>query len=114
MLVLVALMQLSTLSGVSAGAKKPPMGWNSWDCFQGNLNETGALEVATAMQEYLLPSGYDTLTIDEFWYKGDCQEGSGCIDAHGRPQPDTSKWPSAAGGKGFKAVADKIHAMGLD
>ena len=37
------------------------------DCFQGNLNETGALEVAAAIKKYLLPSGYDTLTIDEFW-----------------------------------------------
>ena len=92
---------------------KPPMGWNSWDCFQGNLNETGALEVAAAMKKYLLPSGYDTLTIDEFWYAGDCQAGSGCLDAHGRPQPDVSKWPSSAGGKGFKPIIDRLHALGL-
>ena len=71
------------LSAVATATRKPPMGWNSWDCFQGNLNETGALEVASVMRTYLLPSGYDTLTIDEFWYKGDCKEGSGCIDAHG-------------------------------
>ena len=102
-------------SGVlsAVATRKPPMGWNSWDCFQGNLNETQALEVASVMRTYLLPSGYDTLTIDEFWYKGDCKEGSGCIDAHGRPQPDTAKWPSAAGGKGFKPIIDKMHAMGL-
>ena len=45
----------------------PPKGWNSWDCFQGNLNETGALAVAENMVKFLLPAGYDTLTIDEFW-----------------------------------------------
>lgn len=97
----------------TAAARKPPMGWNSWDCFQGNLNESGALQVAAAMQQYLLPAGYDYLTIDEFWYKGDCQAHSGCLDANGRPQPDVAKWPSSAGGKGFKPIIDKIHAMGL-
>ena len=30
-----------------------------------------------------------------------------------RPQPDVAKWPSSAGGKGFKPFADKMHAMGL-
>ena len=89
-------------------ARRPPMGWNSWDSFQGNLDEAGALEVAAVMKKFLLPAGYDTLTIDEFWYPGDCHVGSKCIDANGRPQPDVRKWPSSAGGKGFKAVTDKI------
>ena len=111
--VAMAIAGLLLLGPAAAATGKPPMGWNSWDCFQGNLNETGALEVATAMREYLLPAGYDTLTIDEFWYPNDCHAGSKCIDANGRPQPDVSKWPSSSGGKGFKAVADKIHAMGL-
>jgi hypothetical protein len=25
----------------AATVTTPPMGWNSWDCYQGNLNETG-------------------------------------------------------------------------
>jgi hypothetical protein len=45
----------------------PAAARHAGDCFQGNLNETGALEVAAAIKKYLLPSGYDTLTIDEFW-----------------------------------------------
>lgn len=65
------------------------------------------------MVEFLLPSGYDTLTIDEFWYRGNCAVGSGCTDAYGRPQPDTSKWPSAAGGNGFRGFTDRMHAKGL-
>jgi hypothetical protein len=65
------------------------------------------------MVNFMLPAGYDVLTIDEFWYNDDCSNTSNCSDAHGRPQPDIGKWPSSANGKGFKPFADKIHAMGL-
>ena len=54
---------LLSLATTAEASRKPPMGWNSWDCFQGNLNETGALEVAAAIKQYLLPSGYDSLTV---------------------------------------------------
>ena len=92
----------------------PPMGWNSWDCFQRNLNETGATAVAdTMIRTGMVAAGFDVLTIDEFWYKNDCAVKSGCLDANDRPQPDDSKWPSSAGGKGFEPFADKMHAMGL-
>eukprot|EP00729_Bicosta_minor_P015578 gene15578-23076_t len=60
----------------------PPKGWNSWDCFQGDLNETGATAIAETMVKYLLPAGYDVLTIDEFWYNNDCQTGSNCLDSN--------------------------------
>ena len=36
-----------------------------------------------AMVNVLAPAGYDILTIDEFWCKADCEEGSGCLDANG-------------------------------
>jgi hypothetical protein len=58
-------------------------------------------------------AGFDVLTIDEFWYKNNCAVNSSCLDANGRPQPDEAKWPSSAGGKGFKPFADKMHALGL-
>ena len=35
------------------------------------------------------------------------------IDEHGRPTPDIDNWPSAAGGKGFKPLADWTHDLGL-
>ena len=35
------------------------------------------------------------------------------MDRHCRPIPDEERWPSSAGGKGFRPVADKVHAMGL-
>lgn len=35
------------------------------------------------------------------------------VDQFGRAIIDTTKWPSAAGGKGFKPLADRLHAMGF-
>mmetsp|Transcript_27023 Transcript_27023/g.62281 ORF Transcript_27023/g.62281 Transcript_27023/m.62281 type:complete len:469 (+) Transcript_27023:22-1428(+) len=94
-----------------AVAQVPPKGWNSWDTFQGAVNETTILETADKMCELLAPSGYDTVTIDEFWYPDASTAAS--IDEYGRVIVDVVKYPSAAGGVGFKPLADKLHAMGL-
>ena len=58
------------------------------------------------MASQLLPVGFDTIVIDGGW-AGDT------VDAHGRPTPDVGMWPSAAGGKGFKPLADWTHSLGL-
>ena len=71
------------------------------------------MDVASTMEQFLAPAGFDVLTVDEFWYAADCASGSNCTDEYGRPQPDPKKWPSSAGGKGLKAFADAIHAKGL-
>ena len=39
-------------------------GYNSWDNFLGNCNETETLEIAQYMSSTLLPYGFDLLTID--------------------------------------------------
>eukprot|EP00658_Telonema_sp_P-2_P029277 TRINITY_DN22288_c0_g1_i2.p2 TRINITY_DN22288_c0_g1~~TRINITY_DN22288_c0_g1_i2.p2 ORF type:complete len:142 (+),score=39.88 TRINITY_DN22288_c0_g1_i2:134-559(+) len=83
----------------------PPKGWNSWDGYQGNLNETEFIKVATAWADLMLPSGYDTVTIDEFWYPSDGESASS-LDPHGRAVVDVAKWPSSSNGTGFRAVAD--------
>ena len=35
------------------------------------------------MVNLLAPAGFDILTIDEFWYTANCEEGSGCLDGNG-------------------------------
>src|SRR5665647_105614 len=50
-------------------APKPPLGWNSWDCFGTTVTEQQIKEQADAMAKYLLPSGYKYLTIDIQWYE---------------------------------------------
>ena len=101
-------------SGASSSivARVPPKGWNSWDGYRRDLNEAELMKLAPQWAKLMLPSGYDTLTIDEFWYPNDGESASS-LDPHGRAVVDEGKWPSAKGGVGFKAVADKIHALGL-
>ena len=103
---------LSTLA--TAGLAKvvsPPRGWNSYDSFTANVNETEFLANCQAMADLLLPSGFDTCVVDYLWYK--TSGGLWELDDYCRPIPDVARWPSSAGGKGFKVVADKVHAMGL-
>jgi hypothetical protein len=92
----------------------PPRGVNSFDIQYDRRanksvpiwNETEFRKLATAMATQLLPAGYDTIVIDGGW-------AGETIDGHGRPTPNVAQWPSAAGGKGFKPLADWTHALGL-
>jgi hypothetical protein len=83
-----------------------------WDGYAGNLNEAELMKLAPQWAKLMGPSGYDTVTIDEFWYPNDGMSASS-LDAHGRAVVDESKWPSAKGGNGFKTVAKSVHALGL-
>jgi len=100
-------------------APRPPMGWNSWNSFATTLTETQALETAGIMADKLLPSGYDVFTVDIQWYEPnatgyDYRPGAALtMDGHGRLLPAPNRFPSSAGGRGFKPLADRIHALGL-
>lgn len=101
-------------------ALTPPMGWNSYDSFDDDVREAEFLAQAGNVRDTLLPFGWDTVVVDFRWYDpntpGSDQGGSNpnlTIDANGRYLPATSKFPSAANGVGFKAIADQVHAMGL-
>ncbi|WP_423605608.1 glycoside hydrolase family 27 protein [Sphingomonas sp. MS122] len=100
-------------------APTPPMGWNSWNSFATTLTEAQALETARIMAGKLLPFGYDVFTVDIQWYEPNAtgyayRPGAElAMDGHGRLQPAPNRFPSAAGGRGFKPLADRIHALGL-
>jgi len=100
-------------------ALKPPMGWNSWDCFGFDVNEAEVMVTADFMARNLKALGYEYLVLDMNWYAPDYStmkdsEGSYYhMDEFGRLMPDTVKFPSSAGGKGFKPLADYIHGLGL-
>jgi alpha-galactosidase len=97
----------------------PPMGWNSYDAFGDSVVESEVLANAAWLKEHLQPLGWDTVVVDFRWYdsKADgkrVQNPEGVtIDANGRCIPPENRFPSAADGNGFTALADKIHAMGL-
>ncbi|WP_432245354.1 glycoside hydrolase family 27 protein [Arthrobacter sp. G.S.26] len=100
-------------------AQTPPMGWNSWDCFGTSVTEDEVLANAAFMAEHLLPHGWDTVVVDIQWYEPAARAGGyndGAVlelDAHGRQLPAVNRFPSSAGGLGFKPLADRIHGMGL-
>lgn len=101
---------------------RPPMGWNSYDCYDTNVNEAQVLanaRILSGLKEY----GWEYVVIDIQWYAANTASmrdrfqyipfSTLAMDAHGRLTPDLVKFPSAAGGAGFKPLADQIHAMGL-
>ncbi|VAI60708.1 unnamed protein product [Triticum turgidum subsp. durum] len=100
-------------------AMLPPRGWNSYDSFSWTIDEAAFLHNAQIMADKLLPHGYQYAVIDFLWYRknangsGEDSYGFDSIDQWGRPFPDPERFPSSAGGEGFKHVADKVHAMGL-
>ena len=100
-------------------APTPPMGWNSWNSFATTINETQALETARIMAEKLLPFGYDIFTIDIQWYEPNASSYTyssnpePTLDRNGRLLPAPNRFPSAAGGRGFAALAAQVHKLGL-
>jgi hypothetical protein len=100
-------------------AATPPMGWNSWDAFGTTLTEAQAREQADFMAAHLLPHGWRILTVDIQWYEPGASGHSYRADAPvrmdewGRLLPAANRFPSAAGGAGFRPLADYVHAKGL-
>jgi hypothetical protein len=100
-------------------APTPPMGWNSWNSFGPTITEAQALENADIMAAKLLPFGYNVFTVDIQWYEPNAnsytyrKDAELTMDKYGRLQPAPNRFPSAAGGTGFKRLADQIHKRGM-
>jgi hypothetical protein len=102
-------------------ALRPPMGWNSWDCYAASVTETQLLENAVYMQKYLLPFGWEYVVCDIQWYEPLAGTGEGeyrpfaqlCMDEYSRLLPAENRFPSSSGGRGFGPISKKIHDMGL-
>lgn len=83
-------------------ALTPPMGWNSWNCFQTKIDEKQIKEIADAMvSSGLKDAGYIYLNLDDCWM-------SKKRDENGRLQSDSIRFPS-----GMKALAEYVHSKGL-
>ena len=80
----------------------PPMGWNSWNTFGGDISDRLIVETARAMkQKGYLEKGYRYIVIDDTWSLHE-------RDAEGRLVPDPAKFP-----RGMKALAEDVHDMGF-
>ncbi len=83
-------------------AATPPMGFNTWNTFGGEINEQTIREVADALVgEGLKDLGYEYLVIDDCW--AERERGS-----DGLMVPSREKFPG-----GMKALAEYVHSKGL-
>ena len=83
-------------------AMTPPMGWNSWNIFEADINEKKIKGVADAMVESgMRDAGYTYLVLDDGWMAKE-------RDEEGRLVADPKKFPN-----GMKAIGDYIHSKGL-
>jgi len=80
----------------------PPMGWNSWNRFGCNINESLIRGVADAIVANNLDDlGYRYVNIDDCWMAS-TRDGQGRLQAH------ATRFQS-----GIRALADYVHARGL-
>jgi alpha-galactosidase len=83
-------------------ARTPPMGWNSWNTFGCNINETLIRQHADAMvSSGMRDLGYQYVVVDDCWMNS-------TRDASGNLQANPERFPS-----GMKALGDYLHARGL-
>jgi alpha-galactosidase len=83
-------------------APTPPMGWNTWNTFQTNINEPllkGMVDayVSSGMRD----AGYKYFVLDDGWMTME-------RDKNGDLVADPKKFPN-----GMKAFADYVHSKGL-
>jgi alpha-galactosidase len=101
-------------------AKTPPMGWNSWDCYGPTVTEQEIKTNTDYMADHLKAHGWQYVVIDIRWFVENTKaqgynqtDPRYVMDEYGRFLPAVNRFPSAAGGKGFKPLADYIHGKGL-
>ncbi len=103
-----------------AWAQTPPMGWNSWDCYGPTVTEAEVKANADYMTQHLKSHGWQYVVVDIRWFVENTKahgynqhDPRYVMDEYGRLLPAVNRFPSAAGGKGFKPLADYIHSKGL-
>ena len=100
-------------------AKKPPMGWNSWDCYGAAVNEEQVRANAEYMAKNLKDYGWEYVIVDIQWYEPAAKNhwynanAPLIMDEYGRLMPAENRFPSSSDGPGFKPLADFVHDLGL-
>ncbi|MCV9389279.1 glycoside hydrolase family 27 protein [Reichenbachiella ulvae] len=112
-------------------AQTPPMGWNSYNSWGAAVTEKEVRANAEYMAKHMKDKGWEYIVVDYCWSyphpPGSIQSNPPqfrlkkdnapvpwlAMDEYGRLLPDSRKFPSSVGGKGFKPLADYIHSLGL-
>ncbi|MDB5127187.1 MAG: hypothetical protein JWQ85_1419 [Mucilaginibacter sp.] len=120
----------STLTAQNIIAAKPPMGWNSYNCFGSAVHEDEVKANTDYMAKNLKAYGWEYIVVDFLWAYDNppgsnignpfqMRLGDGAyvpwltMDKWGRLMPQPNKFPSAFKGDGFKPLSDYVHSKGL-
>lgn len=92
-------------------ALTPPMGWNSWNCFGGNLSEAKARTAAKVMVDSgLINYGYNFLNLDDYWSMKPTSKDK---DLLGEERDAAGNICINKRFKDMKALYDYFHSLGL-
>jgi alpha-galactosidase len=101
-------------------ATRPPMGWNSWDCFGVSVTEHEIRANADFIAANLKSHGWEYVVVDLDWFAPDATVHNykkyglrQLVDEYGRVIPCPLKFPSSVNGAGFKPLAEYVHSLGL-
>jgi alpha-galactosidase len=64
---------------------RPPMGWNSRDCYGATVTEDEVLVNAEFMRDHLLAHGWDTVVVDIQWYEPTARAHAASLREPARP-----------------------------
>ncbi len=98
---------------------KPPLGWNSFDCYGSHLNEALLSRNLEAFIQKLKPAGFDYFVIDAGWYRhydlrederwpSDGDTAHYTLDEFGRFLPSERLFPN-----GLQPFIERAHAFDL-
>lgn len=92
-------------------ALTPPMGWNSWNCFAGEVSADKVKRAATAMiKSGLVNHGWTYINIDDFWQNHrDSKDSS----LRGKLRDEAGNIVPNARFSDMKGLTDEVHNMGL-
>ena len=94
-------------------ALTPPMGWNSWNCFGGDVTEEKVKAAADAMvKSGLIDHGWTYINVDDFWQVNPKKARQDPTLAGPERNADGSIHPNPRF-PDMKGMADYIHARGL-
>jgi len=77
----------------------PPMGWNSWNCWGGEISAEKVMDAALIMKEKLSGHGWTYINIDDGW-EAEKRDSCGILGGN-------EKFPD------FKSLCDNVHSLGL-
>jgi alpha-galactosidase len=111
--------------------RKPPMGWNSYNCYGATVQEGEVKANAKFMAKHLKKFGWEYVVVDYCWFYPHPPQSTQNnppqfrlpkdsalvpwlpMDEYSRLLPDPRKFPSSKNGNGLKQLADYVHDLGL-